>query len=89
VKKRLVVKRGAGFEPKDEPPAYPHAARMHVVTPAAPPDEGRKVRQNGTRKKTVYLPDSLCTSLRHHCATYDTDETKVVIKALERYLRQP
>jgi hypothetical protein len=71
-RKKLVVKVPV--------PAVPHAG-----TPALPP-AGRRVRANGTRKKTVYLPDYLCLVLRRHCAEADTDETKVVVAALRQHL---
>jgi hypothetical protein len=67
-------------------------ARQHAGMPVDPhtgvPAEGRRVRANGTRKKTVYLPDDLCTALRHHCAEADTDETKVMVAALRKFLRR-
>lgn len=84
-KRRVVlVKRPKAFEPMDLPPPVPMPARPHAVTRA--PVAKRKVRRNGTRKKTVYLPDDLCRALRVHCAHEDASETEVVIAALMRHL---
>jgi hypothetical protein len=64
-------------------------ARPHAGTPAdAKPGPGYVVRRNGTRKKTVYLPEDLCRALRMYCAANDTDETKTVVAALKAFLGQ-
>lgn len=83
-RKPLVVKRGRDLttEAPERPPAV-MPAYPHDVTPAP---TSRRVRRNGTRKKTVYLPDDLCRALRVHCAHEDVSETEVVIVALRRLL---
>lgn len=85
-RKRIEVKPGRDLSTEATTPCPPTVmpARLHAVTRA--PTVQRKVRRNGTRKKTVYLPDDLCRALRVHCAHEDASETEVVIAALRRYL---
>lgn len=81
-RKPLSVKRGRDLTAEPPPSTLvPMSTSPHVsMSPR------RKVRRNGTRKKSFYLPDDLVRALGHHCTDEDVSESEVAIVALRKYL---